>query len=156
MPQEIERKFLTTSTAWQSKTNQGTIFKQGYLSTTPERTVRVRIAGDKAWMTIKGKTIGNSRLEFEYEIPVSDAAQLLELCIKPLIEKRRYIVMESGLAWEVDVFHGENEGLIIAEVELESEDQEVVLPDWVGEEVSADARYYNSNLILNPFCTWEE
>ncbi|MFT4663155.1 MAG: adenylate cyclase [Gammaproteobacteria bacterium] len=154
MPIEIERKFLLASEDWRKKADKGTIFKQGYLNSQKERTVRIRIAGTKGLITVKGVTVKNSRAEFEYEIPLADAGELLLLCEKPLIEKRRYIVMENGMTWEVDVFEGENEGLILAEVELESEQQEVVLPDWVGEEVSGDVRYYNANLVGEPFGSW--
>ncbi len=155
MPIEIERKFLLASEGWRKKADQGTVFRQGYLNAQKERTVRVRVAGTKGLITIKGVTVRNSRAEFEYEIPLNDAKELLLLCEKPLIEKRRYLVIENGMTWEVDVFEGENEGLVLAEVELEFEEQEVVLPSWVGEEVSGDARYYNANLVGMPFNRWE-
>lgn len=154
MPIEIERKFLLASEDWRKEADQGTIFKQGYLNSQKERTVRIRVAGAKGLITVKGVTVKNSRAEFEYEIPLVDAEELLLLCEKPLIEKRRYIVMSNGMAWEIDVFEGENQGLILAEVELESEEQEIVLPAWIGEEVSGDARYYNANLVGMPFRTW--
>ncbi len=114
----------------------------------------MRIIEDKAYLTIKGIAVGASRLEFEYEVPYKDAAELLEICEKPLIEKRRYRVREGGFVWEVDEFFGENEGLIVAELELESEDQAFHKPDWVGDEVTGDTRYFNSNLIRNPYTNW--
>lgn len=131
------------------------MYRQGYLSTDKARTVRVRIAGDEAFITIKGPASGISRPEFEYEIPVSDAAAMLdELCLKPLIEKHRYTLEYKGMQWEVDEFFGENRGLIVAEVELDSADQAVELPDWIGSEVTGDARYFNSSLITHPFSQW--
>jgi len=154
MPLEIERKFLLASEKWRQTADKGTVFKQGYLCTEKERTVRIRIAGKKGLMTVKGVTVKNSRAEYEYEIPVEEAAEMLLLCHQPLIEKRRYVVIENELTWEIDVFEGENKGLILAEVELESEDQKVELPKWVGEEVSGDPRYYNASLVKMPFQKW--
>lgn len=133
---------------------KGTMYRQGYLNSAKERNVRVRTMEDKACLTIKGIAIGASRMEFEYEIPLQDANELLEICEKPLIEKTRYKVQEGGFVWEVDVFSKENHGLIVAEVELESEDQEFPKPDWVMEEVTGDPRYFNSNLIKNPYTNW--
>ncbi|TCS38590.1 adenylate cyclase [Paucimonas lemoignei] len=151
---EIERKFLVNGNAWKAAANS-VLYRQGYLSTDKARTVRVRIAGDRAFMTIKGMGSGIARPEFEYEIPLEDAAAMLDdLCLKPLIEKHRYIVEYKGLRWEVDEFFGENRGLVVAEVELDSADQVVELPDWVGSEVTGDARYYNSSLIAHPFNQW--
>jgi CYTH domain-containing protein len=152
MPKEIERKFLLKGYAWRNE--KAMKYRQGYLNTAKERTVRVRIIGDKGYLTIKGIAIGASRLEFEYEIPCQDANILLDICEKPLIEKNRYKVEEGGFIWEIDEFFGENQGLIIAEVELESEDQEFPKPDWVGEEVTGDPRYFNANLIKNPYTKW--
>jgi len=129
--------------------------KQGYLNSEKERTVRVRIKGEKGFLTVKGKTVNASRLEFEYEIPKSDALQLLKLCERPIIEKIRYEVPLNGNVWEIDEFEGINKGLIMAEVELESENQAFIRPDWIGEEVTSDIRYYNSNLIAYPFSEWE-
>lgn len=154
MGQEIERKFLVEGDAWRALA-EGTRYRQGYLSTVKERTVRVRTIGDKAYLTIKGITQGIARAEFEYEIPLADANALLDdLCERPLIEKDRYKILHGGLTWEVDEFFGENAGLVLAEVELEAEDQVVELPDWVGQEVSDDPRYYNANLIASPYRTW--
>jgi CYTH domain-containing protein len=152
MPQEIERKFLITGTAWRSAT--GTLYRQGYLNRDKARTVRVRVAGEQAFLTIKGLTTGASRAEFEYPIPVADAEQLLALCDGPLIEKVRHIVMVDGTRWEVDAFLGDNAGLVVAEVELQTEDQAFARPPWLGTEVTHDARYYNSNLASHPYCRW--
>ncbi len=156
MPIEIERKFLVTGNAWRTG-EAGVVFKQGYLNSRKERVVRVRTMGDRGRLTVKGLNKGMQRLEFEYDIPLNDALQLLkELCEKPIIEKTRYFRNYEGLLWEVDEFHGENEGLIVAEVELGSEDQRVPLPPWIGEEVTDDARYFNSNLIQHPFKDWHD
>jgi CYTH domain-containing protein len=152
MGKEIERKFLVKEGPWRNA--KGTRYRQGYLNSAKERNVRVRTMEDKAYLTIKGIAIGASRMEFEYEIPLQDADELLEICEKPLIEKTRYKVQEGGFVWEVDVFFRENQGLIVAEVELESEDQEFPKPDWVREEVTGDPRYFNSNLIKNPYTNW--
>lgn len=151
---EIERKFLVVSDQWRTLAT-GTLYRQGYIPTPDQRTVRVRIAGQQGYLTIKGKTQGIARSEFEYEIPVEDAAQLLDtICDPPLIEKYRYRIPLDGLVWEVDEFLGENKGLIIAEVELEDEAQAIALPGWIGQDVSGDLRYYNSNLAKHPFRCW--
>lgn len=153
MAHEIERKYLVDVERWRPR-DAGTLYCQGYLSSHPERVVRVRVHGTTAKLTIKGVTTGVTRAEFEYEIPVADATQLLRLCEQPLIEKTRHTEDHHGMVWEIDVFHGANAGLVIAEVELESETQHVTLPAWATREVSDDARYYNSNLIARPFSTW--
>ena len=154
MPQEIERKFLVRGNGWRDH-GAGVPYRQGYLSTVAERTVRVRLIRDKGWLTIKGITVGATRAEYEYEIPADEAGQMLDnLCERPLIEKTRYRIEHQGLTWDVDEFDGDNAGLIIAEVELEEEGQAIVLPDWVGEEVTDDPRFYNANLIANPYSTW--
>jgi len=153
MGKEIERKFLVTGTGWKELAD-GILYRQGYLNSRKERVVRARTMGDKAALTIKGITVGATRLEFEYEIPLDDCRQLLELCEQPLIEKTRYKITIGGLVWEVDEFHGVNDGLTVAECELESEDQQIDKPEWVGAEVTGDPRYYNSNLITNPYSTW--
>ncbi|HPI38246.1 MAG TPA: CYTH domain-containing protein [Ignavibacteriaceae bacterium] len=154
MGKEIERKFLVKSEEWKSLA-KGTYYRQGYLSTVKERVVRVRTIDDKGFLTIKGKVEGISRSEFEYEIPVDDANLMLDsLCEKPIIEKYRAKIEYKGAIWEVDEFHGENEGLVVAEVELKDENQVVEIPSWIGEEVSGDPRYFNSNLIKNPFTKW--
>ena len=153
MAREIERKFLVDQALWHPP-SAGTEFEQGYLSTDARRTVRVRIAGDKAFLTIKGKTTGVARPEFEYEIPLADARDMLEMCDAPNISKTRYIVPFGGNRWEVDVFHDANEGLVIAEIELPAEDHDFARPDWAIAEVSHDPRYYNSNLLKFPFRDW--
>ena len=151
---EIERKFLVHEGVWRQA--PAIRYRQGYLSTVKERTVRVRTLGDKGYLTIKGVSVGAARLEFEYEIPKGDADQLLtELCEKPLIEKNRYTLAHGGSTWEVDEVFGDNQGLIVAEVELASADQAVDLPPWVGREVTEDPRYFNANLIAHPYSRWE-
>ncbi len=151
---EIERKFLVNHDGWRSQA-AGTLYRQGYLLADQGRTVRVRIAGDRAFLTIKGPSIGLSRAEFEYEIPPSDAEEMLRsLCVSPIIEKNRYVLPIADLIWEIDEFMGANAGLIMAEVELQNEQQAIVLPDWIGEEVSGDRRYYNSYLSQHPFSQW--
>ncbi len=155
MGQEIERKFLVRNDTWRTKATR-TRYRQGFLSTEPERTVRVRIAGDRGTLTIKGKTIGATRAEFEYDIPVADAAELLDtLCRRPLIEKVRYVLREGAHTWEVDVFEGDNAGLVVAEIELEAEDEAFERPEWLGEEVSSDRRYANSHLSQSPYSEWD-
>ena len=154
MATEIERKFLVRQGAWTPK-GPGTHFQQGYLNSQKERVVRVRIEGSVAKLTIKGLTLGVSRSEFEYGIPLEDAGLILnQLCERPLIDKHRHVEHHLGRAWEIDVFHGENEGLVIAEVELPTADATVELPEWAGEEVSSDPRYFNSNLLKSPYTTW--
>ena len=152
---EIEKKFLLKGSEWKQLA-AGTAYRQGYLSSVKERTVRVRTINDKGFLTIKGISVGAVRQEYEYEIPVEDANALLdELCEKPIIEKNRYKVEHGGFTWEIDEFFGENDGLVVAEIELESEDQLFERPKWVGEEVTGDARYFNSNLIKHPYCRWK-
>jgi adenylate cyclase len=150
---EIERKFRVDP-SWQPP-GAGTAFEQGYLSSQPERTVRVRVEGDRAKLTIKGKNVGVTRAEFEYAIPVDDARALLAICEQPIITKRRHVVPHDGKNWEVDVFGGDNAGLVIAELELASEDEAFTRPPWLREEVSNDPRYYNSNLVAAPYSTWK-
>lgn len=152
MASEIERKFLVCGNGW--KTNAGIRVVQGYLSREKEHTVRIRLAGTKAFISVKSTTVGTTRAEFEYEIPVDDGAQLLKLCDKPLIEKTRHIVVYADMTWEIDEFHGVNTGLIIAEIELKSEVQLFEKPPWLGIEVTEDPRYYNSNLIVHPYSSW--
>ena len=154
MAQEIERKFLVAGDAWRALA-EGVVYRQGYLSTVADRTVRVRSVGAKGYLTVKGITVGATRTEFEYEIPLADADVMLdELCIRPLIEKTRHKIALDGLVWEVDVFAGDNHGLVVAEVELAREDQAFRLPDWIGEEVTDDPRYYNANLVAHPYKAW--
>ena len=154
MAKEIERKFLVQA-SWQPQ-DEGIKIAQGYLSTVPERTVRVRIKGDKGYLTIKGKNQGISRAEFEYEIPIGDAEELLKLAEQPILSKTRYLEQHGNRLWEIDVFAGENQGLVVAEVELPDEQAEVSRPDWLGQEVSGDVRYYNANLIKKPFSLWKK
>ena len=156
MAKEIERKFLVRNESFKLFST-GIIYRQGYLSRDKERTVRVRVAGELAFITIKGLTNGIERLEFEYPISLADANEMLEtLCVKPLIEKIRYNIMSEGHLWEVDEFIGDNEGLIVAEVELKFADESVVIPDWVGQEVTGNLMYFNSNLVINPFKNWDK
>ena len=154
---EIERKFWIKNKNWKVAANplEGIVIKQGYLNTDKERTVRVRIYGTKAFLTIKGKSVGMTRAEFEYEVPIEDAIELLQLCNQPIIEKVRYKIHLDNVIWEVDEFEGINEGLILAEVELESEKQKVNIPKWTGKEVTGDIRFYNSSLVNNPFTKWK-
>ena len=156
MAVEIERKFLVADVsvhaAWRSVPGVG--YRQGYLNRDKTRTVRVRIAGDAAFLTIKGVSVGASRAEFEYAIPLTDAQALLALCDGPLVEKTRHVLVYQGMTWEVDDFAGDNTGLVVAEVELESEAQAFERPHWLGNEVTQDARYFNSNLASHPFARW--
>ena len=149
---EIERKFLVLGSSWRQ--GSGTLFSQGYLNRDKDRTVRVRIAGEKAFLTIKGRTEGASRAEFEYEIPFLDGQELLLLCERPLIEKVRRVIIHEQSTWEVDEFLGDNTGLVVAEIELQSEGQSFVRPEWLGEEVTHDPRYFNSNLSKKPYKSW--
>ena len=149
---EIERKFLVLGDAWRQANPLR--LSQGYLNRDKARTVRVRIAGEQAFLTIKGASRGATRAEFEYEIPLQDAEQLLALSDGPVVEKFRHVLDYQGLTWEVDEFLGDNAGLVVAEVELASEAQPIELPDWVGEEVTHDVRYFNSNLAAHPFSRW--
>ncbi|NLX63548.1 MAG: CYTH domain-containing protein [Clostridiaceae bacterium] len=153
MAREIERKFLVLNDDFKKGTN-GILYRQGYLCADPKRTVRVRTVGNTGYLTIKGASKGAARTEFEYSIPKEDAEELLLLCETPLIEKYRYFISYKGYTWEVDEFLGENKGLVIAEIELESETQEIELPPWVGAEVTSDPRYYNSSLARFPFSRW--
>jgi adenylate cyclase len=151
---EIERKFLVRGDAWKTL-GKPVFFRQGYLSSHTERVVRVRIEGDRAVMTIKGRNVGATRGEWEYEIPMADAVELLDgLCEQPLIEKYRRRIDFAGNVWEVDEFLGANAGLVVAEIELGSEDQVFDKPEWVAEEVTDDLRYLNSSLIKHPFSAW--
>jgi adenylate cyclase len=151
---EIERKFLLKDDNWRPGAT-GVLYRQGYLSTDPQRTVRVRLGGDTAILAIKGAGDGLARPEFEYPLPVEEAELLLDsLCLQPLVEKIRYLVPFAGRTWEIDEFLGANAGLLLAEVELEQPDQPVELPPWIGSEVTGDPRYYNAWLARNPYTTW--
>lgn len=155
MAQEIERKFLLCSDAWREG-HVGLAIAQGYLSTDPDRTVRIRIAGQQAFITVKSRPIGISRAEFEYEIPLSDARAMLSLCLPSTIEKTRYRVPYGAHLWEIDEFHGANQGLIVAEVELQNSDEKIERPPWIGMEVSEDRRYSNSQLAQMPYRDWQD
>jgi len=156
MPEEIERKFLV-DLAKVKLPPKGRVIKQGYfpIAENVKTVIRVRTSDDKAFLTIKGQNIGAVRAEYEYAIPRNHALEMLtNLCRKPLIEKTRYEIQVGEHLWEVDIFEGENEGLAVAEVELANEDDEVEIPDWARQEVTGDSRYYNVNLLLNPFNKW--
>lgn len=160
MAEEIERKFLVANDGWRSLTthpdNTGKTYCQGYIATAqPGQSVRVRIAADQGYLTIKGPARGLSRAEFEYAIPLTDAQEMLQtLCLQPLIEKTRYRLPVGDVVWEIDEFSGENVGLIVAEVELKTEAQPFERPDWLGEEVSGIAKYYNASLVAYPYSQW--
>jgi CYTH domain-containing protein len=154
MAKEIERKFLVTGDGWRA--GHGSDYRQGYLSIDPERTVRVRVAGTTAQLTIKGLTEGATRAEYEYPVPLAEANIMLDtLCLHPLIEKRRYRIEHRGMIWEVDEFRGDNAGLVVAEIELDDEHQPFEKPDWIGDEVTSDPRFYNANLVSRPYRSWE-
>ena len=156
MGYEIERKFLVVGNQWK-KDGVGILYRQGYLSTQKERTVRVRCIEDSAFLTVKGKNVGIRRLEFEYVIPLYDAETMLNnLCEQSIIEKYRYRITYKGFTWEVDEFLGENAGLVIAEIELDNEEQSFSRPPWIGKEVSQDARYFNSALSIHPYRSWPD
>ena len=154
MAHEIERKFLLANQDWRALLTGSFLLKQGYLSTTQKSTVRLRVKSDKAMLTVKSKNTGIRRSEFEYEIPIRDAEEMLQLCQTPLIEKTRYTITIGKHIWEIDEFSGANSGLLVAEIELDTEEESFEKPAWVGEEVSTDARYYNSNLVAHPFTQW--
>ncbi|NLD47310.1 MAG: CYTH domain-containing protein [Clostridiaceae bacterium] len=154
MAKEIERKFLVKDSVI-NHLKDGVLYRQGYLSSVPERIVRLRIYNGSGYITVKGFPDGITRPEYEYKIPVVDAAEMLDsICEKPIIEKIRYKIEHKGNTWEVDKFLGENEGLIVAEIELENEAAAFIKPEWLGEEVTYDPRYLNSNLIRTPFKCW--
>ncbi|MFT5702011.1 MAG: adenylate cyclase [Desulforhopalus sp.] len=156
MGHEIEKKFLITSDAWRGL-GAGKEYCQGYLSSGKGTSLRIRTIGERGIITVKGPNEGGTRLEFEYDIPYTDALEMLEqLCHKPLIEKTRYKILFGGFIWEVDEFKGENAGLIFAEIELESIDQAFDIPDWIGEEVTGDPRYYNANMVSHPYSQWKD
>lgn len=156
MASEIERKYLVRHDGWRNGT-PGMRLRQGYLCTAADRLVRVRRAGERAMLTIKSELTAVHRLEYEYEIPVADAEEMLDrLCERPLVEKTRYALTYGGLPWVVDVFDGVNDGLVLAEVELSSESQAIELPDWAGAEVTHLPRYLNVNLARHPYRDWSE
>jgi len=156
MAVEIERKFIVADMGWKTGAS-GMVYQQGYLCSDKERTVRVRIAGNQGFLTVKGQTEGISRLEFEYPIPVDESSQMLDmLCEGTVIEKIRYRIPYEGHIWEVDVFLGANKGLVLAEIELEDELEEFTRPPWLGREVSGDVRFYNSYLSRTPYSFWPD
>ncbi len=156
MAKEIERKFLVVGDAWRALA-QGVEYRQGYLNSIKERTVRIRTVGEKAVITVKGPTVGVTRMEFEYQIPYDDCVAMLDnLAEKPIIEKKRYKIPMGEFVWEIDEFFGVNAGLIVAEIELKSEDQTFEKPEWIGKEVSGDPRYFNSMLVAHPYSTWKD
>lgn len=150
---EIERKFLVVGNGW--RTNAGILMCQGYLNRDPARTVRVRLAGDAAYLTIKGAGIGIARAEFEYAIARADGEAMLTMSDGPILRKVRHEVWYAGMKWEVDEFQGDNAGLVVAEIELEAEDQAFECPTWLGAEVTGDPRYFNSQLAAHPYKTWQ-
>jgi adenylate cyclase len=154
---EIERKFLLADCTWRRQVRTRSKFIQGYLSSTPERTVRVRVCDQQAWLTIKGINRGATRAEYEYPIPVADALNMLtNLCEQPLIEKWRHTLSYQDHEWEIDEFDGANSGLIVAEIELQHEQEKFARPSWLGAEVTHDRRYFNSQLIAHPYSQWNQ
>jgi len=154
---EIERKFLLKDGSWRLEAEPAVQFCQGYLSESGPGSVRIRIEGEQANINIKSATLDMQRMEYEYEIPLSDAREMLDqLCIKPLIEKQRFHVTYKNKLWEIDVFEGDNQGLIVAEVELNNKNESIELPAWVGDEVTDDTRYYNVCLIKHPYKDWNQ
>ncbi|HHH44962.1 MAG TPA: CYTH domain-containing protein [Gammaproteobacteria bacterium] len=152
---EIERTFLLRDDSWRAQAGAGTPYRQGYLCSDPRQCVRVRVTGDRAWLSIKKATSAVRRLEYEYPIPLADAAELLdEICADQRIDKIRYHVNHAGHRWEIDVFEGANAGLVVAEIELDDEQETFARPAWLGEEVSDDPRYYNMNLARTPYTQW--
>jgi adenylate cyclase len=152
---EIERKFLLRNDDWRAEADTGTRMRQGYFAAPQRASIRVRVEGDSANINIKSAELGIRRLEFEYPLPLAEAEEMLDsLCEKPLVEKTRYHVRHAGVDWEVDVFEGDNAGLVVAEVELPSEEARFEKPEWLGDEVSDDPRYYNVSLVTHPYCDW--
>jgi adenylate cyclase len=153
---EIEHKFLLANNEWRNHIQRSVKYKQGYLSSLATSSIRVRISDNHAWLNIKSATIGTQRHEYEYEIPFTDANELLNtLCKKPLIEKTRHFVADNNKIWEIDEFEGENAGLIVAEIELAEPGESFLKPAWLGAEVTGDLRYYNNNLALLPYSKWK-
>ncbi len=157
MAKEIERKFLVTGDDWKGQVAKQAFYRQGYLSGTEKSSIRVRVSGNRAWLNIKSATLGIRRTEYEYEIPFDEAQEMLDMfCTGAVIEKIRYFVPYKDHLWEVDVFSGQNQGLVVAEIELEEESESFARPEWIGEEVSDDPRYYNVCLVSHPYSTWNE
>lgn len=155
MATEIERKFLLVNEDWRAFVSKSINYRQGYLNSDAHSSVRIRVSNDSAKINIKSATIGAQRQEYEYDIPANDAHELLNtLCHKPLVEKTRHIVVIKQHTWEIDEFAGENQGLIVAEIELQATDEVFEKPDWVGDEVTEDVRYYNNQLAKHPYTRW--
>lgn len=156
MGKEIERKYLIELTKWQQVSKpKGELYRQGYLLTDPDKTIRVRLTETAGYITIKGATLNATRSEYEYEIPASEAKELLDSFSVSELSKTRYRIEHGEKVWEVDEFFGDNEGLIVAEIELTTEDEEFDIPGWIGKEVTGDAKYYNSSLTVNPYNNWD-
>ena len=156
MATEIEHKFLLANDNWRNIVHHSVKYRQGYLTSDPTSSIRVRTCNDKAWLNIKSATVGTYRHEYEYEIPIQDANEIINnLCRKPLIEKTRYFVQHDNHTWEIDEFEGVNKGLIVAEIELSEVGETFAIPDWIGDEVTHDLRYYNNNLSLQPYIEWK-
>jgi adenylate cyclase len=154
---EIERKFRLQDDRWRAEIRESTLLRQGYLANTPRASMRVRLAGSQGWLSVKAMTVGLARAEFEYPIPAAEAEHMLgQLCEGPGIEKWRHEVVHDGSAWEIDEFLGENAGLVIAELELETEEQPFTRPAWLGAEVTSEERYYNFRLAQHPYRLWPE
>ena len=157
MALEVEHKFLLANAEWRQQIEYSEVFKQGYLSSQPTSSIRVRVCQHRAWLNIKSATIGSHRHEYEYEIPLADAEEILmHLCSKPLIEKTRHFVRHGGNLWEIDEFEGANQGLLVAEIELDEIGQSFDKPSWLGKEVTDDLRYYNNNLTMHPYSEWRD
>jgi adenylate cyclase len=154
---EIEHKFLLANSKWRKKISRSVKYRQGYLNSQASSSIRIRISDEHAWLNIKSASIGTHRHEYEYEIPLTDANEIINnLCRKPLIEKTRHFVSDDGNIWEIDEFEGENKGLIVAEIELTEIGLSFSKPHWLGPEVTHDLRYYNNNLALHPYSEWGE
>ena len=154
---EVEHKFLIKNDSWRQQISHSARYSQGYLSSQPTSSIRVRISDTKAWLNIKSATIGTHRREYEYEIPLADADEILhELCVKPFIEKIRHFILYEGYTWEIDEFLGDNAGLIVAEIELSEIGESFPKPEWLGREVTHELRYYNNNLNLHPYSKWND
>lgn len=154
---EVEHKFLINNDSWRQQISHSARYSQGYLSSQPTSSIRVRISDTKAWLNIKSATRGTHRREYEYEIPLTDADEILhELCVKPFIEKIRHFILYEGYTWEIDEFLGDNAGLIVAEIELSEIGEAFPKPEWLGREVTHELRYYNNNLTLYPYSKWQD
>ena len=152
---EVEHKFLLANNDWREQVTNSVKYRQGYLNSQATSSIRIRISDDHAWLNIKSATVGTHRHEYEYEIPLHDANEIISiLCRKPIIEKTRYFVIHDGNTWEIDEFDGDNRGLIIAEIELSEIGKTFTKPDWLGKEVTYDLRYYNNNLAVHPYSEW--